>query len=307
MLFTAYGGWNDAGSAATRAIEYLVEHLAATKFATIDPDRYYDFTQARPHTRPVGEFMRELTWPANNFFYAAPTTGSDVVLFVGTEPHLRWMRYGKAIVSLAQQVGVTESVSLGALLADTPHTRPVPLSGGSSTPDLGGKLQAIGIRSSKYEGPTGILSVVGTLLGEAGISNGSVWASVPHYISATPNPTAAAALVRQLNAVYMLDVPLGALDVESGAFQSQVETALADNPEAQQYVRQLELTSPPTDIQSYLTPRDSELDRPPGNGDSEPLDESQAEGLIASVEEFLRRRQREHQEDASTDDEDPRD
>jgi proteasome assembly chaperone (PAC2) family protein len=281
----AYRGWNDAGAAASHAAEYIVDRLGGERFGFLDHEEYYDFTQARPHTRPAGEYQRELTWPQNEFFYARGAAGGrDVVLFVGTEPHLKWRRYGQNVVRLTQDLGVTEALALGALLADTPHTRPVPLSGGSSTPELGDRLKAMGIHGSRYEGPTGILSVVGSMLTEVGIPNGSIWAAVPHYISATPNPRAAAVMVRQLNGFFRLDVPVEDLESEAATYEAQVESAISGNPEAQQYVRELELQSA---SESY----GPDLDSPPADVMSEPLDESQAEGLIQSVEEFLRRQQ----------------
>lgn len=282
LMIMAYHGWNDAGAAASHAVEYLVEHLGAEQFGSVDPEEYYDFTQARPYTRPLGEYSRELTWPRNDFYFSGQGSGRDLVFFVGTEPHLRWRRYGKNLVDLAKQLGITEAFALGALIADTPHTHPVPLSGGSSTPDLAERLRGLGIGGSRYEGPTGILSVVGTMLAEVGIPNGSMWAAVPHYISATPNPKAASALLRKLNAVFSLDISVAGIDAEAQEYEAQVETAISSNPEAQEYVRDLEL-------HTMASPDEPDLDTPPDDGTVEPLDASQAEGLIRSVEEYLRR------------------
>ncbi len=286
IMIMAYRGWNDAGASATHAVEYMVDRLGMERFGHVDHEEYYDFTQARPHTRPVGEYQRELTWPRNEFYFARQVGAQarDVVLFVGTEPHLRWRRYGQNLVRLTQDLGVTEVLALGALLADTPHTRPVPLSGGSSTAEFAGRLKAIGINGSHYEGPTGILSVVGSMLSEVGIPNGSIWAAVPHYISATPNPKASATMVRQVNSIYALDVPVTDLDSEAAAYEAQVESAISDNPEAQQYVRELEM-------HSMSDADEPNLDALPPDTPSEPLDASQAESFIQSVEEFLRRQQ----------------
>lgn len=281
VLVMAFKGWNDAGSSASHALEYLISQLSARKFCSMDPDHYYDFTQARPHTRPVGEYRRELTWPKNEFYYHRSSSGADAVFFLGQEPHLRWRRYSENVLSLTRRLGVSEVIALGALLADTPHTRAVPLSGGSSTPALAERLRSIGIRGSSYEGPTGILGVLGAMLTDADIANGSIWAAVPHYISATPNPKASAALLRKLTCVVPLAVAVAEMEAEAEAYGAQVESALTDNPEAQQYVRELEL-------RHLSSPDEPELDLPPLEG-SEPLDEAQAEGLIRSVEEFLRR------------------
>jgi proteasome assembly chaperone (PAC2) family protein len=282
VFVVAYRGWNDAGSAASHAVERLIRHFGAEQFASIDPDEYFDFTQARPYTRPLDEYRRELTWPRNEFYQARGER--DLVFLLGSEPHLRWRRYAQNVVALAVELGVSESLALGALLADTPHTRPVPVSGGASTAEVAQRLKVAGINGSRYEGPTGILSVVGSLLADAGIPNGSIWAATPHYISAAPNPRAAATLLRHLGQVLGLSVPADELESESAAYEAQIESALADNPEAQQYIRDLELRSVDAD--------DAPLDAP-ARGEAleplEPLDPSQAEGLFRSVEEFLRR------------------
>ena len=284
LLILAYRGWNDAGSSATHAVEYLVKKLGGERFGYIDHDEYYDFTQARPYTRPTSEYQRELTWPKNEFYYTHNAGGRDAVLFIGTEPHLRWRRYGQNMVRFAQELGVSQALALGALLADTPHTRPVPLSGGASTSDMGEQLSAVGINGSGYEGPTGILSVVGTMLAEVGIPNGSLWAAVPHYISATPNPRASIAMIRQLDQLYDLGLIVTDLEAQAEVYEAQVESAISGNPEAQQYVRDLEM-------QNLAEPDDPALDTPRGSDTSEPLDASQAEGMIEFVEEFLRRQQ----------------
>lgn len=287
ILIMAFKGWNDAGASASHAAQHLVKAYGAERFASLDPDHYYDFTQARPYTRPVGEYKREITWPSNDFYFVRNVNGRDLVLFVGTEPHLRWRRYSENVVGLVRELSVSEALAFGALLADTPHTRPAPLSGGSTTPDLAERLKRVGINGSSYEGPTGILSIVGSMLGEASIPNGSIWAAVPHYISATPNPKASAALISRLNSLFSLNAPVAELESEAEAYDAQVESAIADNPEAQQYVRQLELNA-------MASPDDPDLDALPESAGTEPFEPGQAEGLIRSVEEFLRQRQRDH-------------
>lgn len=291
LMLLAYRGWNDAGSAATYAIEYLIEQSGAEQFGAIDHDEYYDFTQARPHTRPLGEYQRELTWPKNELYAARLDDGRDVVFLLATEPHLRWRRYGQNVVRLAQDLGVTEALALGSLLADTPHTRPVPLSGGASTADFAGRLRAIGIGGSGYEGPTGILSVVGSMLAEVGVPNGSIWAAVPHYISAAPNPRATLAIVRSVEALLGLDVPVARLEDEADVYAAQVESAMATNPEAQQYVRELEFHSESGDGD----PTSGEPEAEEFGG--EPLDASQADVAVQFVEDFLRRQREDHPRD----------
>lgn len=287
VLLMAYRGWNDAGEAATRAVGYLAGQLGAERFAALDPEEYYDFTQARPITRPIGQYRRELTWPSNEFLYARGAGGRDIVFFVGTEPHLRWRGYGETLVALVRELGITEVLGLGALLADTPHTRPVPLSGGASTPAMGKRMKRLGIESSGYEGPTGMLGVFGVMLSEARVPNGSVWAAVPHYISASPNPRAAAALAREVARLWGLDVPLGELEGEAAEYEAQVAAAVESSPEAQQFIRQLE-----QDADEDEEAPEQNLDAPPAGTPGEPFDPSQAEGVIRSVEEFFRSRSR---------------
>lgn len=286
---TAFAGWNDAGGAAVHAAEYLSSVTGAQSFATIDPDPYYDFTQARPISRRSGMYRRRLEWPRNEFRYAELPGGRSLILLLGTEPHLQWRRFCRALLSAAERTAPETVVQLGALLTDTPHTRTTPLSGSASTPALWQRLSEKGVAESRYEGPTGIVGVSGTGYTRAGVNNCSVWAAVPHYISATPNPKAALALVRAVSELLALNIDLAALEAEEEEFTEQVDRAIAENPEARQYVADLELSS--------ASPPQSDLDLPPKDGGS--LDDIQAEGLIESVEEFLRSRQA----DAGPDDE----
>lgn len=279
-MIVAFKGWNDAGSAASYAVEHLVDQLGAQHIARLDPDEYFDFTEARPVTRAAGKYRRELTWPGNNLYHVRMSSGRDLLLMVGTEPHLRWKRYARELADLAEQFNVTEVLALGALLADTPHTRPVPLSGGAGSEDFGNRLKREGVKSSGYEGPTGILSVFSVALDERNIPNGSIWASVPHYISASPNPKASAAILEKLNRLLPLNVSIDKLNTEAIDYDSEIEAALRDNPEAQQYVRQLEMRDPLLGLPS------------PAEDIEEEVDDAKAEGLIRSIEEYLRDREK---------------
>jgi len=291
-MIAAYKGWNDAGNAATYALEYIISQTGATMFASIDPDEFYDFTQVRPYTRPIGDYGRVITWTPNNFYYAHISESKDYVFFVGTEPNLRWRRYSSLLVKMANRLGVKEVISLGSMLADTPHTRPVPLSGGASSPELGEKLRSLGINSSFYEGPTGIVSVAGLTLAESGIQHASIWASVPHYISASPNPKAALALVDSVERLTGLRVSVDRLQMEAITFESQVDAAVSDNPDIEQYVRELEQRV-----------EDQQNEDTQDEGAPEGYDASEAEGLIRSIEEYLRQQSQNRNKDDEEDQE----
>ncbi len=287
VLIMAFKGWNDAGCGASYAAEHVVSTLRGERFAYIDSEEYFDFTESRPYTKPVGSYQRSLTWPQNDFFHARHGD-RDLIVLVGTEPNLRWKRYSGHIVQVAREFGAREALALGALLADTPHTRPVPISGGATTPELAERLAAEGIKPSGYEGPTGIVTVSGQALAEAGIPNGSIWAAVPHYISASPNPMAAAALVRRLNSVLSLGIALDQLEAESAVYQHRIASALEGNLEAQHFVQQLEQRADEEGEESEAAPE-------------EPMNTEQADRLIQSIEEFLRDRSDRPEEEGSGD------
>lgn len=295
VWITAFAGWNDAGGAAVHAAEYLSSAFGAQTFAAIDADSYFDFTQVRPISRRSGMYRRRLEWPRNELRYAQLPDGRNLIVLLGTEPHLQWRRFCRILLSVAERTAAGIVVQLGALLTDTPHTRSTPLSGSANTPALWTRLAQTGVAESRYEGPTGIVGVSGAAYTRAGVENCSIWAAVPHYISATPNPRAALALVRSVTDVLSLDIDLSALEAEESEFTSQVDRAIAENPEARQYVMDLEISS--------SAPEEVDLDRPP-EGEGGSLDDVQAEGLIESVEEFLRSRRPDR---SAGEDESPRD
>ena len=204
VLIAAFHGWNDGGSAATLAASFVRSTLDATRFATIDPDDYIDFQQTRPRVSLSDGLTREISWPEIEFFQAAlPGTNRDIVICIGTEPNLRWKAFTNEIADLAAGLGVDLALTLGGLLADTPHTRPVPVTGAAHDGNLAERL---GLRRSRYEGPTGIVGVLHDTFARREVPSASLWAAVPHYIAANTNPAAALALVRQLEGI--LDVQL---------------------------------------------------------------------------------------------------
>ena len=241
VLIAAFAGWNDAGQAATAAVRFLGERWEAARFASIDPEDFFDFTTTRPLIRLGPGLERELEWPANIFFFhAAPALSRDIVLLLGTEPHLKWQAFTDTILQLARQCGVELLVSLGAFLGDAVHSRPVPLIGFANRPGLNRRLVELGFSPSRYEGPTGIVGALHDACRRQGMAAASLWAAAPHYLATTLNPKAAAALLQRLNDFLELGIDLGEMKRAASRFEAQVEEALAANPELVTYLRQLE-------------------------------------------------------------------
>ena len=220
------------------AASFVRTTLDATRFATIDPDDYIDFQQTRPRVSLNDGRTREISWPEIEFFQAAlPGDTRDIVICIGTEPNLRWKAFTNEIADLAAGLGVDLALTLGGLLADTPHTRPVPVTGAAHD---GGLATQLGLRRSRYEGPTGIVGVLHDTLARRSVPSASLWAAVPHYIAANTNPAAALALVRQLEGI--LDVRLHPDELESASevFMRQIQQVLESDEETAAYVRELE-------------------------------------------------------------------
>jgi proteasome assembly chaperone (PAC2) family protein len=234
----AFKGWNDASDAASSAVTFVGTALGARRFATIDPEDFYDFQATRPRIKLVDGQTREIEWPAVEVFEASvPRAPRDLILVVGSEPSLRWRSFTKLIVELVEALGAQLVVTLGALLADVPHTRPVSVTGLASDPAL---IARLGLSSSSYEGPTGIIGVLHAACQEAGLPSASFWAAVPHYIAASPNPKAALALVRKLEG--LVGVAVDASELEAGAadYERQVNLAVQSDPDVQAFVERLE-------------------------------------------------------------------
>src|SRR3954451_18705439 len=207
ILVCAFKGWNDAGEAASAAVQFLCESFDAEPLATIDPDDFYDFTAVRPTVRLVDGRTRAIDWPDNSFHAArVPSAHRDLIVLQGVEPSLHWKAYCDAVLEVARETGATMIVTLGALLADVPHLRPVGITGLASTEGL---VERLGFERTSYEGPTGIAGVLHAGCAATGLDSVSLWAPVPHYVAATPNPKAALALVRGFEGVVGIAVDGG--------------------------------------------------------------------------------------------------
>ena len=246
VVLAAFEGWNDAGDAATDAVDHLADVWQAREFAELDPDDYYDFQVNRPYVRLLDTGAREITWPTCRFSVCRPPGGErDVVLVRGHEPNMRWRSFCDEVLSVASDVGAEMLVTLGALLADSPHTRPVPVSGTASDPTT---TEALGLERSRYEGPTGIVGVLQDTCVRAGLPAVSFWAAVPHYVSSPPVPKAVLALLRRVEDLLDLPVPLGELPEQARTWERSVDEVAADDDEVKAYIASLEEREPEVDL-----------------------------------------------------------
>jgi len=237
-MVCAFRGWNDAGDAASTAVSFLAGTLGARRFARIDSEEFYDFQTNRPCVRFDESDTREIVWPTVEVFEApAPRAPRDLVLVQGVEPSMRWRAFSAHMVDLAEALGVQMVVSLGALLGDVPHTRPVTVSGHASDRSL---MDHLGMLSSTYEGPTGIVGVLHHACTEAGLPSASLWAAVPHYVAAAANPKAALALVRRLEGLIGVSVDVSDLESAAADYERQVGLAVQSDPDIQAFVERLE-------------------------------------------------------------------
>ena len=264
VLVAGFEGWNDAASAASEAAGWLTRQFGATKIASMDPEEHFDFQSARPTVELVDGVTRDLTWPANEFF-AVPVDARDLVVLRGVEPNLRWPSFCREVLGVASETGCEMVVTLGALLADVPHTRPVRVTGATTDPELMANLH---LQRSRYEGPTGIVGVLHDTARATGVASASLWAPVPHYVSTPPNPLATRALLDRLAQLLGTAFELGDLDELSQAWQTRVDEVVSQDDDVRSYVGQLE--------ERYDT--EAETDIPSG------------EGLADEVEQFLRDR-----------------
>ncbi|MQA73353.1 MAG: PAC2 family protein [Solirubrobacterales bacterium] len=238
VLVAAFAGWNDAASAATTALEAVAASLDSEPVAQLDPEEFYDFQVSRPTVRMSEGETREIDWPQNSIFAARGTSAErDLVLVSGIEPNTRWRTFAAAIADVAERLEVEMVVTLGALLADVPHTRPVPITGLASDPEL---IDRLSLSRSSYEGPTGIVGVLHDACRRRGLTSASLWAAVPHYVAAVPNPKAALALLRRLEGFTRIAIDASELEEEMDRFETQVDRAVASNPEIEELVRRLE-------------------------------------------------------------------
>ncbi len=267
VLIAAFEGWNDAGEASSGVLAHLETEWKATPLVELDPEDYYDFQVTRPIVE-LGEGMtRSITWPTTRLLLARPPGAKrDVVLLRGIEPNMRWRSFCAEIVGLCGDLGVDLAILLGALLNDSPHTRPVPIVGSVSDPGL---ARALNLEMTKYEGPTGIVGVLQHALGGAGLQAVSLWASVPHYVAQPPNPKATLALLRRIEDLLDIPMPYGELAEEARAWEIGVDELAAQDTEVAEYVRELE-------------ERKDAADLPEASGDA----------IAAEFERYLRRRDR---------------
>jgi predicted ATP-grasp superfamily ATP-dependent carboligase len=238
VLIAAFRGWNDGGQGASLAGAYLARAWSAIEFASIDPENFYDFQATRPMVSLVEGYTRRIEWPENTFMYAPlPGGGRDAIILLGVEPNLRWRSFCDHVTEVATKFKVELVVTLGSLLADVPHTRPAPVTGSATDPEL---IQRLGLQASRYEGPTGVVGVLHDACSRAGLASASLWAAVPHYVSLTPSPRAAKALVDRLSSLLEADVDTSELDEAADAYAQQVSEAVSADEETSAYVQDLE-------------------------------------------------------------------
>jgi proteasome assembly chaperone (PAC2) family protein len=268
VMIAAFEGWNDAGEAASTALEHLELSWDAEPLAAIDPEEYYDFQVTRPHVRHAGGVTRRIEWQTTRLSVATlPGTGRHVVLVNGIEPNLRWRTFCAELLEYVERLGVTKVITLGALLTDTPHTRPTPVSGISYDRTSAGELR---VEPSSYQGPTGIVGVFQNACVEAGIPAISFWAAVPHYVSQARVPKAAVALLHRIEEVLDVEVPLGGLPEQAEEWERTVSEMAEADDEVREYVRQLEEQAE--------------------SGDDEAMRHTSGDAIAADFERYLRRR-----------------
>lgn len=270
ILLAAFEGWNDAGDAASSAVEHLALTWDAQPLVDIDADDYYDFQVNRPTVKQIDGVTRRIDWPTTSISYCSPEgTDRDIVLVRGIEPNMRWRAFCAEIVDLAHELGVETTVMLGALLADTPHTRPVPVTGSAYSSEA---AERYNLAENRYEGPTGITGVLQDLFVQAGLPAVSFWAAVPHYVSTPPNPKATVALLNRVEEVLDIEVPLGTLPEQAEEWEQAVTEMTEDDEEIADYVRGLEERG------------DAELDT------DEAMAKIDGDALAAEFERYLKRR-----------------
>jgi proteasome assembly chaperone (PAC2) family protein len=253
-LVAAFKGWNDAGDAASAAVTFVGSALGARRFARVEPPDFFDFQTTRPTIRLAEGRAREIEWPQIELYEArAPEAPRDLILMLGDEPSLRWKDFCKLVLDLADALGTQLIVTLGALLADVAHSRPVNISGLASDEAL---VERLGLGETNYEGPTGITGVLHVEAANAGFPAASLWATVPHYVAASPNPKAALALVRKLERAVGVNVDATQLEAATEEYEHQVDLAVQRDPEVRAFVERLEQVAEEEDAAAAMDAAD---------------------------------------------------
>jgi proteasome assembly chaperone (PAC2) family protein len=266
VLIAAFEGWNDAADAASGAVDHLLDVWGATLVAAIDPEDFYDFQMNRPIVGNDDLGVRRITWPSTQLSVASPPGSQrDVILLRGIEPNMRWRQFCAELIAGSLELGAEMVVTLGALLADTPHTRPIPVSGTTTEPELADRLK---LEQSNYEGPTGIVGVFQDACVKSDIPSVSFWAAVPHYVAQPPCPKATLALLGQLEDLLEISIPLGDLPEDARAWERGVDELASEDEEIGDYVRALEETR-----------------------DTAELPEASGEAIAREFERYLKRRE----------------
>ena len=263
VVVAAFEGWNDAGEAATFATKFLAERWNAEVFATLDPEEFFDFTSTRPHVQLDESNMREIVWPATTMSSASIRANDlDVIFVIGSEPQLKWRTFCQEIVDVARGYDARLVVTLGALLAEVPHSRPVSIVGTAYEPEL---VRRLGLTQSTYQGPTGIVGVLHDAFRRAGVPSASLWAAVPTYVPSAPSPKAALALVERITELLKVSVSTTDLEIAAASYERQIDELVADDEDTAEYVARLEREA-----------------------DDTPIDAGAHGDLIAEVERYLR-------------------
>src|SRR6476659_8967848 len=285
-LVAAFSGWNDAADAAIDAVRWLARSVSARVFATLDTEEYLDFQAARPTVELVDGVIREIQWPALAFSAGSlPGGGRDLVLLLGVEPNLRWPTFCDDVSSVARTTGCELVVTLGALLGDVPHTRPMRCTGAATDEVLAAKL---GMERSRYEGPTGIVGVLHDAARRVGFAAASIWAPVPHYVATAPNPKATRALLSRLSTLTDISLDLTDLDIAASAWERSVDEVVAGDADASAYVERLEARY---DENADANPIESDDVITTSDDDEDWLDEDalpSGESLAEDFEKYLR-------------------
>jgi proteasome assembly chaperone (PAC2) family protein len=270
VMLAAFTGWNDAGDAASSAVRHLIEVWHAEHVASLDPEEFYDFGSSRPHVRLSEGVTREIVWPSNEL-WAASTPGGDVLLLLGTEPQLRWRTFCRQLTAVAAEQEATLVLTLGALLADVAHSRPVSMIGTATDQGLIDRFQ---LARSRYEGPTGIVGVLHDACQTAGLASASLWAAVPAYAPSIASPKAALALVERAAAIVGAPVSMQSLEAAVVEYEEEVTELVASDEDLAGYVERLE---------SYTGDDDDDDDETPAVAE-----DATVERFVEDVERFLR-------------------